>query len=248
MTAVFLAGAGIAAATAMGSVMGCGLDRLQQGVSDIVSCMAAGIMLCAAMTGLVEPAVAMSGGRAGTACIGILLGAMFLDYVNRAAPALLGRMRVQWGDRQLRSGLFVMALAIHHFPEGLAAGVSFGTGQLLDAAVVCAGIAIQNVPEAMIMMPAMNRTGAGRSGGFAAAAAGGAMEILGLVLGYSAVQFTTAALPLLLAFAAGTMLFVIIDDIVPDAHCSDHSTACSYGVLLGFCFMLALTALLEHLT
>lgn len=247
MTAVILAGAGIAAATALGSIMGSGLHRRHRSFNDIISCIAAGIMLCAAMQGLVEPSLSMSGGNPLPACMGIALGALFLNAVNRAAPKLLDRMQVRCSDRQIRSGLFVLALAIHHFPEGLAAGVSFGTGDISDAAAVCAGIAIQNIPEAMIIMPAMAGTGAGKRAGYAAAAAGGAVEILGLVLGCWAVQMTTAALPLLLAFAAGTMLFVIVDDIVPDTHCTESATACTYGVLLGFCLMLTLTAALEKM-
>lgn len=245
MTSVILAGAGIAGATALGSVLGSGLGRLHERLNDIISCIAAGIMLCAAMQGLVEPSVALCGGNAVPACLGIVLGALFLDAANRAAPRLFHRMELQRSSKQIRSAMFVLALAIHHFPEGLAAGVSFGTGELSDAAAVCAGIAIQNIPEAMIIMPAMAQTGARRCAGFWAAAAGGGMEILGLALGYCTVQITTAALPLLLAFAAGTMLFVIVDDIVPDTHCTDAATACTYGVLLGFCLMLCLTAVLE---
>jgi len=242
-----MAGAGIAAATALGSVTGSGLGRLHRGMNDIISCVAAGIMLCAAMQGLVEPSIAMSGGHVLPACVGILLGALFLDGVSRAAPRVLERLQVHSGPEQIRSGMFVLALAIHHLPEGLAAGVSFGTGDISDAAAVCAGIAIQNIPEAMIIMPAMARTGAGKRAGYAAAAAGGGMEILGLALGYCAVQTTTAALPLLLAFAAGTMLFVIVDDIVPETHCTESATACSYGVLLGFCLMLAMSAALDRM-
>ena len=128
----------------------------------------------------------------------------------------------------------------------MAAGVSFGTGQAADAAAVCAGIAIQNIPEAMIVMPAMKQTGAGPWAGYAAAAAGGGIEVLGLLLGYGAVQMTTAALPILLALAAGTMLFVIVDDIVPDTHQTD-STAGTYGVLGGFCLMLLLSSILEKM-
>ena len=244
---MLLAAVSIGMATALGSALGCLLDKVPQKLSDVISCGAAGIMLCAAIQGLVMPSVELSGGNPLPACVGIVLGGVFLDSMNRAAPKLLHRLELECSSKQLRNAMFVLAIAIHHFPEGMAAGVSFGTGEVTDTILVCGGIAIQNIPEAMIIMPAMAQTGAERRKGFLAAAAGGGMEILGLVLGYCAVQMTTAALPLLLAFAAGTMLFVIVDNIVPDTHGEGSGSAGTYGVLAGFCLMLILTGVLERI-
>ena len=114
--------------------------------------------------------------------------------------------------------LFVAAIAIHHFPEGIAAGVSFGTGNLSDAVTVTSGIAFQNIPEAMIIIPPLLKAGTGKKRAAIVAFISGAVEVAGVFFGYFAITLSRGILPFALAFAAGTMLYVIVDDMVPQTH------------------------------
>lgn len=249
MLPVLLAALGIGAATVFGSVLGCAVGELPDKANDGVNSLAAGVMLCAAIMGLVLPAVELSTGSVGLIpVVGIFCGAVFLSKMNRLSPNILQRFGVDGEDEtKVRTAMFVLAIAIHHFPEGLAAGVSFGTGDLSDSITVCGGIAIQNIPEAMIIIPAMVNVGASKKTAFLIAFISGCAEVLGTFLGYFAVTAVSAVLPILLAFAAGTMLFVIVDDIVPNTHTGKHSRMSTYAMLFGFCLMLAIDCLIDRL-
>jgi len=246
MWAVFFAATAIAAATWAGSLTGNVLRQSSERIQADMNCVAAGIMLYAAINGLVFPAVNLSRGIVLPICFGIFLGAYFLNRIHRLTPLLLSALSVERSDGQIKSLLFVFAMAIHHFPEGLAAGVSFGSGDAAGTAAVCVGIAVQNFPEAMLMMPAMEQAGWGKAGGYIAAAAGGGLEIVGLLLGVAAVQASGTALPLLLAFAAGTMLYIIMDTMIPDNHSVRNDGESAYSILVGFCGMLLLSAVMER--
>ncbi len=249
MLPVFLAALGIGAATVLGSLLGCAVGELPDRANDGVNSFAAGVMLCAAMMGLVIPSVELSPEPFGAVTVvGIFCGALFLSKMNRMAPQILERCGVDTTDpARVRTALFVLAIAIHHFPEGLAAGVSFGTGDLTDSITVSGGIAIQNVPEAMIIIPAMVHVGSSRKKAFLIAFISGCAEMAGTFLGYFAVTLVSRVLPLFLAFAAGTMMFVIVDDIVPNTHGGTHARMSTYAMLLGFCLMLAINCLIEVL-
>lgn len=246
MLPVLFAALAIGAATVLGAGLGCAVGQLPSRVDDWINSLAAGVMLCAAMMGLVIPSVELSVGSRGlVTALGIFCGAAFLSRMNALSPRILRSFGVDDADdTKSRTAMFVLAIAIHHFPEGLAAGVSFGTGDLSESLTVCAGIAIQNVPEAMIIIPAMVHVGASRKKAFLIAILSGCAEALGTFLGYFAVTVVSGVLPLLLAFAAGTMMFVIVDDIVPNTHTGKHSRMCTYGVLFGFCLMLCIYCLI----
>lgn len=249
MLPVLLAALGIGAATILGSLLGCAVGELPDRANDGVNSLAAGVMLCAAFMGLVMPSVELSAGSMGLIpVIGIFCGAAFLSKMNKLSPNILRRFGVDGGDEaKVRTAMFVLAIAIHHFPEGLAAGVSFGTDDLSSSIMVCAGIAIQNIPEAMIIIPAMVNVGASRKTAFLIAFISGCAEMAGTFLGYFAVTAVSAVLPVLLAFAAGTMLFVIVDDIVPNTHTGKHSRMSTYAMLSGLCLMLAINCLIDAL-
>ena len=248
MLPVYLAALGIGAATICGALLGCAVGQLPERTNDSVNSLAAGIMLCAAFLGLVVPSMERSMENFGLVTVlGIFCGALFLSRANRAAPEFLKRRGIDGSDpAKVRTAMFVLAIAIHHFPEGLAAGVSFGTGDLSDSITVCGGIAIQNIPEAMMIIPAMVHVGASRRSAFWIAWLSGCAEMLGTFLGYFAVQTVESVLPLLLAFAAGTMMFVIVDDIVPNTHTGQNARMSTYSMLLGFCMMLTLSCCLEY--
>ena len=132
--------------------------------------------------------------------------------------------------------LFVAAMAIHNFPEGLAAGVGFGTEDVPRALAIAGGIALQNLPEGMVLIAPMLQAGIPPRRTLALAVSTGAVEIVGTLLGYGTVSLSAAALPFLLAFAGGAMLYLICDDMIPA--CRGSKNLCA--LLTGFCFMLAM--------
>lgn len=217
-------------------------DNISPKIEDAVSAAAAGIMLCAAILGLVVPSVSFSGANGvWLPVVGIFCGALFLTLTNLAGPELCGTIGMTCGDTEAKSRvlLFVLAIAIHHFPEGIAAGVSFGTGDLSDAVTVAGGIAFQNIPEGMIIIPPLLKTGTPRARAAVIAVISGLVEVVGVFFGYFAITVSEAILPFALAFAAGTMLYVIVDDMVPQTHVRDSGKLSTYAMLFGFCIMLA---------
>lgn len=247
MNSILITAAGIAVCSFIGAVIGFIFDEIPQSVEDAVSAAAAGIMLCAAILGLVVPSMHFSGSGIAVTVIGIFCGALFLTFTNRLGPKLCGSIGMTAGDTETknRALLFVLAIAIHHFPEGIAAGVSFGTGELSDAVTVAGGIAFQNIPEGMIIIPPLLKTGTPRKRAAFIALISGLFEVIGVFFGYFAISFSAAILPFALAFAAGTMLYVIVDDMVPQTHLRESGRLSTYAMLLGFCIMLAIDNLLE---
>ena len=248
MNYVLITAAGIALCSLLGAVIGFLFEDISPGVEDALSACAAGIMLCAAVLGLVVPSVEFSGRNgAWLPAVGIFCGAAFLTLINRAGPKLAGTIGMEKGDELSRSRAlaFVAAIAIHHFPEGIAAGVSFGTGDMSDAVTVVSGIAFQNIPEGMIIIPPLLKNGTGKKRAAVIAFFSGAVEVLGVFFGYFAITLSTAILPFALAFAAGTMLYVIVDDMVPQTHMKSNGRLATYSMLLGFCLMLAVNFFFE---
>ena len=140
--------------------------------------------------------------------------------------------------------LFVLAIAIHNLPEGIAAGVGFGTGNITDALVIAGGIALQNIPEGMVIIAPMLAAGMSHRRTFIIAIITGVVEVVGTLLGYFAVSVSTAILPFALAFAGGTMLYVISDEMIPETHADGNKRGVTYSLLIGFCLMLVLDILL----
>ena len=140
--------------------------------------------------------------------------------------------------------LFVMAIAIHNLPEGIAAGVGFGSDNTAQALMIAGGIALQNIPEGMVIIAPMLSAGISRRRTFLIASATGAVEVVGTLLGYFAVSISAAILPFALAFAGGTMLYVISDEMIPDTHAHGSERGATYALLIGFCLMLAMDVLL----
>lgn len=235
------AAAGIALCCLVGAFIGFLFENIPPALEDAVSGAAAGIMLCAAVLGLIVPSTELSGSRAlWLTPLGIFCGALFLGGISRTAPRLA---RVERGGDACRALLFVSAMAIHHFPEGIAAGVSFGTGRMSDAVTVVSGIAFQNIPEAMIIIPPLLRAGTGKRRAALVAFLSGAAEVTGVFFGCFAVTLSRGMLPFALAFAAGTMLYVIVDDLVPQTHLRGEGKLPTYTMLGGFCVMLAVDSL-----
>ena len=140
--------------------------------------------------------------------------------------------------------LFVTAIAIHNLPEGVAAGVSFGTGNIGDALTVAGGIALQNIPEGMVIIAPMLAAGISRRRTFLIALSTGLIEVVGTLFGYFAVNVAAVILHFALAFAGGTMLYVVSDEMIPETHAHGFERGATYALLAGFCVMLLLEAYL----
>ena len=179
-----------------------------------------------------------------------MCGAVFLSMMDRVVPHLhniAGIDKESHPDNasQLnRVILFVLAIAIHNLPEGIAAGVSFGTGNIADAITVSGGIALQNIPEGMVIIAPMLNAGVPKRRAFFIALATGLVEVVGTMIGYFVVSISVAILPFALAFAGGTMLYVISDEMIPETHSHGYEKGATFSLLVGFCVMLAMDVLL----
>ena len=141
--------------------------------------------------------------------------------------------------------LFIFAIAIHNLPEGIAAGVSFGAGDNSQALMIAGGIALQNIPEGMVIIGPMLAAGVSPKRTFLCALATGLIEVVGTLLGFFAVSIASAILPFALAFAGGTMLYVISDEMIPETHAHGSQQGATYALLVGFCLMLLSDVLLK---
>ena len=249
MTMVLLTALGVGGATVIGALIGFLFKKASHRFSDIVLSFAAGVMLAAAVLGLILPSVEY-GGELGLlwAVVGIFAGAICLNLVDKLVPhlhKLAGAEPEAHGDTKLAKVLlFVAAIAIHNFPEGIAAGVGFGSGNDAEALLIAGGIALQNIPEGMVIIAPMLAAGVSPSRTFIFAAITGLVEVVGALLGYFAVSISTAILPFALAFAGGTMLYVISDEMIPETHAHGHQRGATYALLIGFCLMLVSDVLL----
>lgn len=250
---VWLTALGVGMATVLGAALGFLTGVLPHRFNDMVLGFAAGVMLCAAVLGLIVPAVEQGGRYGGVvAVLGLGLGALMLSLMDRFTPhlhRLVGLERAAnreaHADASLnRVLLFVLAIALHNLPEGIAAGVSFGTGELLDALTVAGGIALQNIPEGMVIIAPLLAVGVSRGRTFAIAAATGVVEVIGTLLGYFAVSVVEGILPLALAFAGGAMLYVVSDEMIPETHSHGYERAATWALLGGFALMLLVDACL----
>ena len=250
MNLVLLTALGVGGATVIGSLIGFAFKKISHQFSDIILSFAAGVMLAAAVLGLIMPSLEY-GGKYGlvTTVAGIFAGALILNVIDKIVPHLhkmIGPDIEEHHNANLNKVLlFVIAIAIHNLPEGIAAGVGFGTGNTSQAMVIAGGIALQNIPEGMVIIGPMLAAGMSHGRTFVAALATGVVEVLGTLLGFFAVSVSSAILPFALAFAGGTMLYVISDEMIPETHAHGSERGATYALLIGFCLMLAMSFYLE---
>ena len=249
MELVFLTALGVGGATLFGVAIGFIFKNLSHKFSDIVLSFAAGVMLSAAVIGLVLPSLEYGGRWSILITVGgIFAGALCLNLIDRLVPhlhKLAGAEPEAHGSSKLgKVLLFVTAIAIHNLPEGIAAGVGFGSENDAQALVIAGGIALQNIPEGMVIVGPMLAAGVKPRRAFLLAALTGVVEIIGTLLGYLAVSVATAILPFALAFAGGTMLYVVSDEMIPETHAHGHQRGATYALLVGFCLMLVTDLLL----
>ena len=249
MDLVILTAIGVGGATIIGSAIGFIFRKTSHKFSDIVLSFAAGVMLAAAVLGLILPSLE-GGGKLGVLITigGIFAGAVCLSLIDKLVPHLhkMAGGDIESHDNQQlnRVLLFVLAIAIHNLPEGIAAGVGFGSGDTSQAIMIAGGIALQNIPEGMVIIAPMLAAGVKPSRTFLLAAATGLIEVVGTFIGYFAVSISAAVLPFALAFAGGTMLYVISDEMIPETHAHGSERGATYALLVGFALMLATDFLL----
>lgn len=249
MNLVLITALGVGGATIIGSLVGFLFKNLSHKFSDIILSFAAGVMLAASVLGLVLPSIEY-GGRFAiliTVC-GIFAGAICLNLIDKLVPhlhKLVGSEPESHSNANLsRVLLFVTAIAIHNLPEGIAAGVGFGSGDVNRAFIIAGGIALQNIPEGMVIIAPMLAAGVSPSRTFVCAMLTGLVEVAGTFLGYFAVSIASVILPFALAFAGGTMLYVISDEMIPETHAHGEQRGATYALLAGFCIMLITDVLL----
>lgn len=249
MQLVLITAIGVGGATIFGSLIGFMFKKISHKFSDIILSFAAGVMLAAAVLGLILPSLEY-GGKWGIliTVAGIFVGAVSLNLIDRLVPHLHKMVGVDIEthknsnlDKVL---LFVTAIAIHNLPEGIAAGVGFGSGDTTQALLIAGGIALQNVPEGMVIIGPMLAAGVSPKKTFLCAMATGLVEVVGTLIGYFAVSVASVILPFALAFAGGTMLYVISDEMIPETHAHGSERGATYALLVGFCVMLISDVLL----
>ena len=249
MTMVLLTALGVGGATVVGALIGFIFRKLSHRSSDIVLSFAAGVMMAAAVLGLILPSLDYGGdwGMLIT-CAGIFTGAVCLNLVDKLVPHLhnlVGTDTEPHQNSQLSKViLFVAAIAIHNLPEGIAAGVSFGTEDTTQALLIAGGIALQNIPEGMVVIGPMLAAGVAPRKTFIIGMLTGLVEVVGTLIGYFAVSIASAILPFALAFAGGTMLYVISDEMIPETHAHGNERGATYALLVGFCLMLVMDVIL----
>jgi ZIP family zinc transporter len=251
----FAASAAAGLATGVGALPCLFVRKIPQKLMDVLLGGAAGVMLAATSFSLIVPGIEYGTDIYGSGVIavlvvvgGILAGGLFLDRADKWLPHehfIKGREGPSSNLR--RVWLFILAITLHNFPEGLAVGVGFGGGteeSMNNGISLAIGIGLQNMPEGLAVALPLMREGYGRGYALWIATATGLVEPLGGLLGVGLVSIARPILPAGLAFAAGAMLFVISDEIIPETHRKGHARAATFGVMIGFVVMMALDNLL----
>ena len=200
----------------------------------------AGVMLSAAVLGLIVPASEQAGpGGWWIVLAGVVIGALFLNLLDYVTPHLhhitgLDPEKHSHNSSISRIMLFVMAIALHKLPEGIAAGVGFNSEDTGNAWAVTIGIALQNIPEGMVIISPLLLSGVSRLRTLIISLAICMLEIVGVWVGYAAGGISILVLPAMLAFAGGAMLYVVSDEMIPETHAHGYQKHATYALLIGF--------------
>jgi len=241
--------------TAMGAAVVFFFKTINRKVLDAMLGFAAGVMIAASFWSLLAPAIEMAEGGPLPSWIpavgGFLLGGVFLRLVDKILPHLhIGfprneaeGIKTSWK----RSVLLVLAITLHNIPEGLAVGVAFGaisanlpSATLAGAVVLAVGIGIQNFPEGAAVSIPLRREGFSRRKSFFFGQLSGIVEPIAGVLGAMAVVFMKPILPYALSFAAGAMIFVVVEELIPESQLNKNTDIATMGAMIGFAVMMAL--------
>ncbi len=236
-------------ATTLGALPALAVRCLEGRLRDVMLGFAAGVMLAASFFSLILPALGAAAGPEGNdlqavviVSLGILLGAAALWFIHSGLPHehfIIGREGPDT-DRIRRIWLFVIAITLHNVPEGLAVGVGFGGGDVGNGIALAIGIGLQNVPDGTATALALLTIGYSRPAAFLVTSATGLVEPLAGLVGITAVSFAEFLLPWGLAFAAGAMIFVISDEVIPETHRHGAEAEGTGGLMAGFVVMMCL--------
>lgn len=232
----------------IGSLLGFGIKELPHKWNDTVLGYCAGVMLAASTLGLIVPAFELETTPWWFVVMGVMAGALFLNVLDLVTPHLHHITGLDAEEHRNNSTLnhimlFVMAIAIHKFPEGIAAGVSMSEGEETSW-TVSLGIALQNIPEGMVIIAPLLLAGVTRIRTFVISIAIGLLEIVGVWTGFAMGNVSAAMLPAMLGFAGGAMLYVTSDEMIPETHAHGYQKQATYALLLGFMTLLLLEKLL----
>lgn len=252
MQYVWISALGLCGATIVGSILGFFIKELPHRWNDTVLGYCAGIMLAASTFGLIVPAFEMTVNWL-FVVIGVMAGALFLNVLDFVTPHLHHITGLDAEEHKNNATinhilLFVMAIAIHKLPEGIAAGVSMSPtitdGNNIGSDLsVSFGIALQNIPEGMVIIAPLLLAGVKPLRTFIISVAIGLLEIIGVWIGFGLGNASEALLPIMLAFAGGAMLYVTSDEMIPETHAHGYQKQATYALLLGFMTLLLLEKL-----
>lgn len=216
--------------------------RISDRLLDVMLEFSAGVMLAATSFSLIVPAMELSGPW--VVVFGVVLGALVLHLVDRFVPHFHPFLGAEGPPSKLpRVWLFVIAITIHNFPEGLAVGVSFGSGDVAAGLVIAMAIGLQNMPEGLAVALPLLREGYSRGKSLWYGTLTGLVEPVGGLLGAAIVSISRPLLPWGLAFAAGAMLFVVSDEMIPESHKKGFEREATFGLIAGFVIMMLLDCL-----
>ena len=233
-------------ASGLGALPAVFMTRASDKLMDGLLGFAAGVMLAVTLFGLLIPAI--DEGGIWVTMFGLAVGVAVLVFMDNFAPHphfILGANDVPNSSpaRLRRIRLLLLAITIHNLPEGFAVGVAFGTENIDAGLILALGIGLQNLPEGLAVALPMVREGYSSRRGIGYATLSGLVEPLAGLIGVSLVVLLTPLLPFALAFAAGAMLYVLVDEIIPESHRRGHDNAATMGTLAGFGLMLVLERL-----
>lgn len=245
-----LASLAAGAATGVGALPMLLVRRVPQRVQDGLLGFAAGVMLAASFFSLIIPALdnlQQNGGTpraaAATVAAAVLLGAVVLYLVNRYAPHehfVSGSNDRHSQSKMRRIWLFVIAITLHNFPEGMAVGVGYGAGDVTSGNSLALAIGLQNMPEGLAVAASLIGLDYKRSHAVLIALLTGLVEPIGGLVGAAAITLSQPLLPWGLGFAAGAMLFVVSNEIIPETHRKGHETQATGGLMVGLALMMFL--------
>lgn len=243
----------VGGSTVLGVFGGLLVRRIPHRFNDAVLGFAAGVMLAASVLGLLAPAFAVAGAtNLALAVAGAVTGAAFISVLDRIVPHLhrLAGLDAEEHRNNRSIGktlLFVSAIALHKIPEGLATGVSFGTGVTGDVLTVAGAISIQNIPEAVVIVAPLFAIGVTSRRVIGLSLAIAAISMVSVLLGALLVSVFASLLPFVLAAAGGAMLYVISDEMIPETHSHGFEKVATFALLAGFLLVMILQRMMEGL-
>ena len=231
-------------ATGVGALLVFFVRQVSDRFLDAALGFAAGVMLAATSFSLIVPAIAIGG--IWKTVVGIVAGTLFIMVTERFTPHMHFVTGFKGPSTRLdKLWLFILAITIHNFPEGMAVGVGFAGGDIKAGTTLAIGIGLQNMPEGLAVAFPLLREKNTRTRAFLIALLTGLVEPVGGLLAICVVSLGKFLLPYGLAFAAGAMLFVISEEIIPETHSRGNDRQATIGVIMGFIIMMVLDNLFQ---